>query len=108
MIVFTSSTLNNYIKQHPKAAEQLRAWLKTTEAANWANANELKQELGTASIITTPFNTTRVVFNIKGNDYRLAVDILFSKRTLFITWFGTHKEYDTIDFTQYQRPSDQK
>ena len=39
----------------------------------------------------------RVVFNIHGNSFRLIVDIEFRFKLVFITWIGTHKEYDKID-----------
>lgn len=55
--------------------------------------NELKAKYRNASII----NSKRVVFNIKGNEYRLVVDIEYKLKIVFIVWFGTHKEYDTID-----------
>ena len=54
---------------------------------------ELNQQFRTASLI----NNRRLVFNIKGNDHRLIVDIEFAKKAIFIVWFGSHKEYDKID-----------
>jgi mRNA interferase HigB len=43
--------------------------------------------------------TKRVIFNIKGNDYRLVVAVHYDKRRLFIRFVGTHSEYDKIDAT---------
>jgi hypothetical protein len=53
----------------------------------------LKAKYGNASIISSK----RVVFNLKGNDYRLIVDIEYRLKIVFIVWFGTHNEYDKID-----------
>jgi mRNA interferase HigB len=53
----------------------------------------LKQELRSASIVSA----RRVVFNIKGNDYRLVAEVSFEYQVLFVKWLGTHKEYDRID-----------
>ncbi|TKG91630.1 type II toxin-antitoxin system HigB family toxin [Puteibacter caeruleilacunae] len=61
--------------------------------SDWNNANELKAEYRNASII----GDKRVVFNIKGNDFRLIVDIEYRMKIVFIVWFGTHVEYDKID-----------
>ncbi len=57
------------------------------------NLNELKAMYENASIV----NSQRVVFNIKGNDYRLVVSFNFRRRACYTFWFGTHKEYDKID-----------
>ena len=57
------------------------------------NFNELKTVYGNASIIAN----YRVIFNIKGNDYRLIVSVNFKQLAAYIIWFGTHKEYDKIN-----------
>jgi mRNA interferase HigB len=56
------------------------------------NFNELKKIYGNASII----NNNRVVFNIKGNDFRLLISVNFIQKACYVIWFGTHKEYDKI------------
>jgi mRNA interferase HigB len=61
--------------------------------ADFENFNQLKEVYKNASLVAG----NRVVFNIKGNDYRLVVRILFEYRAIQIKWFGTHKEYDLID-----------
>lgn len=57
------------------------------------NFNELKAVYGNASIVAN----NRVIFNIKGNDYRLIVSANFKQLAAYIIWFGTHKEYDKIN-----------
>ena len=54
---------------------------------------DVKRAYGTASIISSD----RVVFNIKGNDYRLVTAIDYARRVVFIKWVGSHREYDKID-----------
>jgi mRNA interferase HigB len=61
--------------------------------SDWKSASELKSKYGNASILSSK----RVVFNIKGNDYRLIVDIEYKLKIVFIVWFGTHAEYEKID-----------
>lgn len=71
----------------------LRAWYHDAKLAKWQNSNELKKQFNTASII----GDGRVVFNIKGNDYRLVVAIDYEFQVIFIRFIGTHKQYDKID-----------
>ncbi len=71
----------------------LRAWYHDVKSASWNNANELKQQYKNASIL----GNGRVVFNIKGNDYRLVVAIDYTFQTIFVRFIGTHKHYDKID-----------
>lgn len=73
--------------------ESLRAWIYEVKFSVWDNASGLKAKYRNASIISSK----RVVFNIKGNNYRLIVDIEYKLKIVFIVWFGTHKEYDKID-----------
>ncbi|MFZ1961945.1 MAG: type II toxin-antitoxin system HigB family toxin [Roseiarcus sp.] len=66
--------------------------------ANWRSAAEVKALYRTASIVTAE----RVVFNIKGNDYRLVAAIDFEKGIVWIKWIGAHKEYDRIDVSEVE------
>ena len=88
-------TLTDYCTQskNQQADESVKAWIYEVRFSIWNNANELKAKYGNASIISSK----RVVFNIKGNDYRLIVDIEYKLKIVFVVWFGTHKEYDTIN-----------
>lgn len=81
------------LSKYQQATEPLKAWAYETKYSTWGNANELKSKYGNASIISSK----RVVFNIKGNDYRLIADIEYRLGIVFIVWFGTHAEYDKID-----------
>lgn len=71
----------------------LKAWYQEVKNAKWRNSNELKQHFKNASII----GDGRVVFNIKGNDYRLVVAIDYEFQAIFIKFFGTHEQYNKID-----------
>jgi mRNA interferase HigB len=71
----------------------LRAWYHDAKGAEWKNSNELKQQYKNVSIV----GDGRVVFNIKGNDYRLVVAIDYEFQVIFIRFIGTHKQYDKID-----------
>jgi len=91
--VLVKKTIQYYIKKYPKAETQLMIWYTEFSRQKFTNFNELKTVYGNASIV----NNNRVVFNIKGNDFRLVISINFTQAASYIIWFGTHKEYDKID-----------
>ena len=95
MRIIKEKTLIEYcnLSKYKQAEESVKAWIYEVRFSIWENANELKSKYGNASIISSK----RVVFNIKGNDYRLIVDIEYKLKVVFIVWFGTHTEYDKID-----------
>ena len=68
-------------------------WYMEFSRHSFSHFNDLKKVYGNASIV----NSNRIVFNIKGNDFRLIVSINFSQAAAYVIWFGTHKEYDKID-----------
>jgi mRNA interferase HigB len=95
MRIIKEKTLIKYCKhsKYKQAEGSLKAWIYEVRFSAWNNTNELKTKYANASIISSK----RVVFNIKGNDYRLIVDIEYKLKIIFIVWFGTHEEYDKID-----------
>ncbi len=82
-----------YINKYPKAKTSLLTWYKEFLKQEFYTFNELKEVYGSASIVAN----NRVIFNIKGNDFRLIVSVNFRQLAAYIIWFGTHKEYDKID-----------
>ena len=75
------------------AEQPLRAWFAEAKEADWSNPNDIKATFHSASVV----GKNRVVFNIKGNKYRLIVAIKYDFRIVYIRFIGTHKEYDAID-----------
>jgi mRNA interferase HigB len=102
--VVARSTLTRFVQNRvPRGerrlvAEHLQAWFKLVKAARWASSADLKAQFRSASIVSA----RRVVFNIKGNDYRLVVGINYLSQAIFIKWIGTHDEYDKIDILTVQ------
>lgn len=74
----------------------LDAWFDEVSKAAWRSAADVKRLYASASIV----NAERIVFNIKGNDYRLVVAVDFEKAIVWIKWIGTHQAYDRIDVTK--------
>jgi mRNA interferase HigB len=91
--IFSRGTLRDFWLKHADCELQLRIWYRETEKANWTTINKLKIEYPNASVL----KDNRIVFNIKGNDYRLIVKFNFEYQLAWIRFIGTHSEYDKIN-----------
>ncbi len=95
MRIIARSTLRQFWKKHPETEQPLKAWFYEVSQAQWKSPAEVKQAQRNASILAN----NRVVFNIKGNKYRLIIHIRYDIGMVFIRFIGTHQEYDKIDAT---------
>ena len=93
MRVIAKKTLRQFWRVHPDAEEPLLAWYREVEHEDWDTPAQVKQKYKSASIV----GNSRVVFNIKGNNYRLVARINYAYRVVYIRFVGTHAEYDEID-----------
>lgn len=93
MRVITDRHLREFWQAHPDAEDPLRAWLDVAQKATWQTPADVKAVYRNASIL----GNNRVVFNIKGNDYRLIVAILYVAQQILVKFIGTHAEYDRVD-----------
>jgi len=95
MRIIAFRTLREFFEkpEYANSEASLRAWYHEVKAAEWTSSNELKQQYKNASIP----GEGRVVFNIKGNAYRLVVAIDYEFQVVFVRFIGTHKQYDKID-----------
>lgn len=91
--IVAKSALREFWMKHPDSEQYLKTWYDSAKNSNWQSPNEIKQTYIGASIL----KNGRVVFNIKGNSYRLIVKFNFEKQWAFIRFVGTHSEYDKID-----------
>ena len=93
MRIIAKSTLRDFWERFPDAEESLLAWYREVEKEDWDTPAKVKEKYGNASIV----GDNRVVFNIKGNDYRLVVKINYEYRVVYVRFVGTHAEYDKIN-----------
>jgi len=93
MRVIAVSTLRTFWKRHPDAEQPLKAWFEEATNASWTQPSDIKERYRSASIL----KNRRVVFNIKGNDYRLVVAVAYKLQVVYVKFVGTHKEYDAVD-----------
>lgn len=89
--------LEKFKKEHAQSRGSLNAWLEEARNANWTSMNDVWQRYPKASLIKK--SDSRIIFDIKGNDYRLAVQASFKQGILKIEWVGTHAEYDKKVFS---------
>jgi mRNA interferase HigB len=99
MRIIARRTLREFVesrkgrKDHAALKAAVDAWFAEVKKAEWSSTADVKRLYGSASIVSAE----RIVFNIKGNDYRLIVAVDFEKRIVWIKWIGTHADYDRID-----------
>jgi len=85
-------------KDQPTVKAAVNAWFRETKEARWRSTAEVKRSYATASVVTSE----RIVFNLKGNSYRLVTSIDFEKGIVWIKWIGTHRDYDRINVKEVQ------
>jgi mRNA interferase HigB len=95
MKIFKRKTLINFYSQvkYASSKDSLEAWFQEVNSADWENGHDIKKKYPSASFV----GNDRVVFNIKGNDYRLIVKIQYKAKFVFIRFVGTHEEYNIIN-----------
>lgn len=93
--IFAKNTLREFWIKHPASEQYLKTWHDTAMGSEWKTPIDIKQTYASASIL----QDSRIVFNIKGNTYRMVTKFNFEKQWIFIRFIGTHKEYDKIDAT---------
>ena len=102
MRIIARRTLREFVEGRAGHEDQsalkaaLDAWFDEVRKARWTSTADVKRLYRTASIVSAE----RIVFNIKGNDYRLVVAVDFEKGIVWIKWIGTHKSYDWIDVAE--------
>ncbi len=93
MRIIARKTLREFWENHADARQPLQAWYSDVKNADWKKPSEIKSVYMNASFI----ENNRVVFNIKGNKYRLIVVIQYEHSIVYIRFIGTHREYDNIE-----------
>jgi mRNA interferase HigB len=91
--IVAKSTLRDFWEKHPDSEQYLKTWYENAKKSNWLSPNDIKKTYANASIL----KNGRVVFNIKGNSYRLIVQFNFGRQWAFIRFIGTHQDYDKIN-----------
>ncbi len=98
MRIIAISYLRNFWEGNPGAEQHLKAWIDEVKKAAWSQPAEIKEQYRSASIL----KNRRVVFNIKGNDYRLIVAVAYRYQAVYVKFIGTHAAYDVIDAETFE------
>ena len=93
MRIIAISQLKRFWKKHPDSEQSFLAWIDEAKNSDWRTPADIKTHFATASIL----KSRRVVFNIKGNDFRLVVAVAYRFGAVYVKFVGTHKQYDAID-----------
>ncbi len=93
MRIISRKMIREFWEKHTDARSALESWYADAKHAEWKTPSDIKSIYKNASFV----GANRVVFNIKGNKYRLVVAIRFEYGIVYIRFVGTHKEYDRID-----------
>jgi mRNA interferase HigB len=93
MRIISRNTLKGFWDLHPDARQPLQAWYSDIKHAVWKSPADIKDVYRNASFV----QNNRVVFNIKGNRYRLVAAIQYEYGIVYIRFVGTHQEYERID-----------
>jgi mRNA interferase HigB len=87
-------TVHDFKRSYPMARKTIDAWIMEVEKADWETPQCIKERYRTADFLSG----NRVIFNIKGNSFRLVVKINYRLRVVLVEWIGTHAEYDKKTF----------
>ncbi len=92
MRIIAKKTLVEFYSEHQDAKTALEEWYEKAENAEWEDFSQVKQTFKTADYV----GNKRIVFNIKGNRYRLVALVLFRIKMVYIRFVGTHGDYDSL------------
>lgn len=91
--MFNRATLRAFWEKHPDAEGSLRAWFDEVEGADWASPQDIRKRYGSADFL----GNDRVIFDIRGNHYRLIVHVVYRFHAVYIRFIGTHAEYNKVN-----------
>lgn len=93
MRIIAHRSLVVFYEKHPDAKQALEMWYDIVKYADWCNFADVKKDFNSADSV----GNQRVVFNIKGNNYRIVAVVKFRIKMVYIRFVGTHSQYDKID-----------
>lgn len=94
MILVGKRLLVDFAQRHASARDAVSAWISEVEAASWRSGADVRARFASASVV----GNSRVVFNLKGNRFRLVAEVNYSTQIVLVRRIGTHAEYDSWTF----------
>ena len=93
MRIVTYKAIQDFVLKHADADTALKEWYHKVKKQEWESFNDVKNTFGSADYV----GNNRIVFNVKGNNYRVVCIVIFASKKVYIRFIGTHAEYDKID-----------
>jgi mRNA interferase HigB len=90
MKVAGRGVLDAFIQEHADARRWIEHWLAEAEGEAWATPQDIKDRYASVSFLVG----NKVIFNVKGNEYRMEVVVAYKTGVVIVQWAGTHAEYD--------------
>ncbi len=97
MNIISLKLIQDFCRKHAEAKESLLSWYQEASSSDWNTPQDIRNRYSSASF-TRLKREKFVIFNIKGNKYRLVTKIAYNTKTVFIKWIGTHAEYNKMNF----------
>lgn len=94
MRVVGLSVLVEFVQKHTDAEKRISAWLKEVKSAGWSSPQDIRNRYSSASFLPNSI----VIFNIKGNHYRVVVKVAFKTEVVLVQWAGSHADYAKQNF----------
>jgi len=92
MHIISFRKLREFFEEDPNSKVALQDWYKIASKAEWDNFSDMKKTFNSVDSVAN----SRIVFNVKGNHYRIVALLLFQIKRVYIRWVGTHKDYNKI------------
>jgi mRNA interferase HigB len=89
MRIIGREILDAFAKRHANCLKPLRAWVRIVEEAKWESFQDIRSQFRSADVLSG----NRVIFDIKGNNYRLITVVSYRQGMIQVLWMGTHAEY---------------
>jgi len=90
MRIIGLGVLNAFCEKHADCRAWIATWVSDVKGSQWSTPHDIKKRYSSVSFLEDRI----VIFNVRGNDYRLVVQVAFSVGIVAIKWAGTHSQYD--------------
>jgi mRNA interferase HigB len=94
MTLVGQDKIDQFTRRHAQARKPMQAWVAEVKKARWKTPQEIKNRYQTTDFL----KENRVIFNVKGNSYRLVAKVAYQAAVVLVEWVGTHAEYDRERF----------
>jgi mRNA interferase HigB len=94
MQIVSRKLIHDFIRTYPDGKGSIEAWFHEAKIAEWTTSMDIKRRYASASFLSKNY----VIFNIKGNNYRLVTQVAYNTGVVYVKWAGTHAEYDKLRF----------